>query len=241
MRKFLISGCGRSGTTYTAKLLTAAGCSCSHEAYFPKKVTALIYLPLFYECIYTPYRKVFKLQYPISHQGEAAWHAAPFLDFLHDDTVVFHQIRNPIDFIRSRQKIGLIGTGRLRRDGRLRGKFTSISYRDIKNFRNLSMQEQVDHLARVWIEWNEIVEEKCKNHVNFRYRLEDIDVSLVEKIFSLIEFDYDLDKLKLACESVSKKTNSRGKTRSDVSLDMLSKPLYSRVKDLASRYGYNEL
>ena len=88
-RPFIITGCARSGTAYTAKLLTAAGVPCPHEEVFSlAAVTALG-------------EASHLLDWSDCYPKEASWLAAPLLDQLPKDIVVFHQLRNPLHVIRS--------------------------------------------------------------------------------------------------------------------------------------------
>jgi hypothetical protein len=233
--KFIITGCGRSGTTYIAKLLTDLGCPCSHEEYFPTQLPKLIYLPGFNRLMYTPFYRVVKLRWPNQHLGEAAWQAAGFLDLLPADTVVLHQVRHPLDFIRSRQKKGVVY-------GRLRSMFTSVEYYPTKHdFVKLSLEKQVDYLARFWIEWNQLVEKKVGFHPYLRYRVEELDLNLLNQILDFIGFQCDPEKLQATYENISKKENTKGSTRSDISLELLSNEVFSQLETAAARYGYTNL
>lgn len=233
--KFIITGCGRSGTTYIAKLLTDLGCPCSHEEYFPAKLPKLIYLPVFHKLAYIPFYKITKLRWPTHHRGEAAWQAAGFLDLLPSDVAVLHQIRHPLDFIRSRQKKGVVY-------GRLRSMFTDVEHYQTKHdFAALPLEKQVSYLAQFWIEWNQLVEKRVGDHPYLRYRVEDLDLNLLHQILDLIGFECSPEKLKATYESTSKKVNTRGTTRDDISLDLLSDQAFSRLKDAAARYGYTDL
>lgn len=234
-KKFIITGCGRSGTTYIANLLTSMGCRCSHEEYFPKRLPKLIYLPQFYQHCFVPYYKRFKLQWPTRHHGEAAWQAAPFLELLPEDVVILHQVRHPLDFVKSRQKKGVVY-------GRLRSMFTQVEhYQTKQDFSKLPLERQVDYLARFWVEWNQLVEKNVGQRRYLRYRLEDIDLSLLDKILYSINYYCDSDTLKHAYETVSKKTNTRGSTEDEITFDMLSPDVYSRVRELAEKYGYQNV
>ena len=96
MRPFIITGCARSGMAYTAKLLTAAGVPCTHEEEF--SLGALTINPVIGQGGIT---WLGKQQWPDHPRGESSWLAAPLLDKLPEDVIIFHQLRNPLHVIRS--------------------------------------------------------------------------------------------------------------------------------------------
>ncbi|WOX04489.1 hypothetical protein [Microbulbifer pacificus] len=130
-RPFVITGCGRSGTTYTAKLLTQLGCSCTHEQFFTGSKPSLARGALARLGLH-------KLAWCPEIRGEAAWEAAPWLPLLADETLVFHQLRHPLEFIRSRQKKGWV-------HGRCRSRhLPHIPKMDKAGFAALPLGEQVN-------------------------------------------------------------------------------------------------
>ena len=78
----LVTGCGRSGTLYTATLLKKLGMLCYHEKAFLPPVQGL----------------------PEWSGIEVAWEAAPYVRQLNIE--VFHQLREPIAVINSFVRIG---------------------------------------------------------------------------------------------------------------------------------------
>lgn len=84
MSKFLITGCPRSGTKYTAKLLTSAGIPTGHEK------------------VYRP-----RGPFPWKLDGEVSWAAVPYLKELKwTGTPVIHQVRHPLKVIASLMQRG---------------------------------------------------------------------------------------------------------------------------------------
>ena len=82
MKSFLVTGCGRSGTLYTATLLKKLGVTCHHEKAFLPPVRGL----------------------PEWSGIEVAWEAAPYVEQL--GVEVFHQLREPLAVINSFLRIG---------------------------------------------------------------------------------------------------------------------------------------
>lgn len=89
-KRFVISGCSRSGTRYISNLLTKIGCECAHDNTF------LHYNHFNFNWVMPPY-------------GGASWFIAPVLSKLPEGTLILHQIRDPFKFIRSRLKKGQVG------------------------------------------------------------------------------------------------------------------------------------
>ena len=62
--RFLVTGCGRSGTGYISTTLTSLGCPCGHEVIFrPESLHA-----------------VTELHWPPVLPGESSWLGAPFIE-----------------------------------------------------------------------------------------------------------------------------------------------------------------
>ncbi len=75
--RFVITGTGRSGSTYIARLLTEAGVKCHHERVFSR----------------AGYRPCFDVR------GESSWFAAPCL--AEYEGIVLHQVREPLATVAS--------------------------------------------------------------------------------------------------------------------------------------------
>ena len=78
MKKFVITGIGRSATKYTSDLFTAAD-------------------------IQTSWEKVFGVNRrdKLESSGDSSWLSAPFLSELDPETVVLHQTRDPLAWLQS--------------------------------------------------------------------------------------------------------------------------------------------
>lgn len=76
-RLFLVTGCGRSGTMYTARLLSALGMPCGHESQFSHDRHGPLRSP------------------------DSSWLAVPYLDDIPADVRLVRVIRNPYDVVRS--------------------------------------------------------------------------------------------------------------------------------------------
>lgn len=224
-KRFVITGCGRSGTTYTAELLTRLGCGCGHEQYFdgrhPTRIREL--------AVRLGLRP---LQWHIPPHGEAAWEAAPLLPLLPEGTPVFHQLRHPLEFIRSRQKKGWV-------HGRFRHRhLPQIRRYQRTEFGALPLVEQVEVLARFWVGWNRLVEERAGARPYLRYRIEDFDLALLLDMLDRIEFPYDPAQVEMVYRGMPTNTNTRGQKREDITLELLSETTRRELQQAAARYGY---
>lgn len=83
--RFVVTGCGRSGTQYVSHLLTAAGLDCGHESVF-NAWPAMGLQP--------DWRQT-------TLDGDSSYIAAPFAAELAAELAVVHLIRPPLDHIRS--------------------------------------------------------------------------------------------------------------------------------------------
>jgi len=90
MNEFVIVGCPRSGTLYSARFLSCLGVRTSHEEYFTAYTPISALDDFTGWCSFT------------SSVGEASNLATPWSQALGDRGVhVFHQVRNPVHTIRS--------------------------------------------------------------------------------------------------------------------------------------------
>ena len=84
LRPFVVTGCARSGTAYTAAVLSRLGLRCGHEVVFGPATRA-----------FTGFG---------GQHGDSSWLAVPFLGQLPagpDGAVVLHRVRHPLKVVRS--------------------------------------------------------------------------------------------------------------------------------------------
>lgn len=79
--KLIVTGCGRTGTQYLAKLLQAAGVKAGHERV--------------YNAGEFPDRAAFQV-----NDVEVSWWAAPWLDPLSESCTIWHLVRHPLKSLR---------------------------------------------------------------------------------------------------------------------------------------------
>lgn len=239
-RRFLITGCGRSGTKYTARLLSAAGVPCGHEV----------------ACGPTGFVGFGDAT------GESSWFAGGYLDQLPDDVVIVHQVRHPEATVRSFHRIGLfdhryspnplfdlrVWRGGLegrptpknvaraavhRARARKKAEFVRDQRRLVARTTDVFRRpEGPARYVRYWTQWNSLVERGAAGRPYLRIRLEDMGQQTWEELCDFLELGrMDLPEL----EPVN--TKERYPQRK---LDLGSGlgSFDPSVGEMAARYGY---
>lgn len=225
--KFIVTGCGRSGTGYIASRIHETGVMCGHENVFTTK----------------------GFQGWQNFQGDVSWLAVPFLEEVNGETPILHIVRNPKYVVKSFYRLGLfspfswrnyiINTDPifilkyffLKPNNIYKRYVNTINY--IKYMQKympfLTSQNEIDNIWKYWVEWNLKCEEVAnKNSLPYlRIRIEDIDDKWDE-----ISKHLNLN-LNIMC---GKKTNSKVYyKRKDIEISHI--PM--EVKTLGLKYGYN--
>lgn len=137
--RFVVTGCGRSGTQYVARLLTAAGIYCGHESTFnawPGDQPPLRWRDS-----------------PMV--GDSSYVAAPWVGALSRELLVVHLLRAPLDQIRSS-----VGVGHVHGHGKPWVEFIGRQV-DLTPYRQPAVRA-----AAYWLRWNQLVEPHA--HVTWR-------------------------------------------------------------------------
>lgn len=230
MNKFVVTGCGRSGTTYMSELLSKLDISCTHEKIFPQKIGNL-----------RNYHKLLLLKFfsfvPWDNGaiGEAAWEAAPFIKYLPKNIYIFHQVRHPLEYIKSREAKGITYFP-------LRNKYTpnQIITNNDENINNLPIEQKVEYLAKFWIDWNLLVEANSFSHSYSRYKMEDINSELINNILKKINIHMDYHLIEEEIESFKNKIIHSGyKKNKLITLNMLTDNTHKKIIELGNRYDYD--
>ncbi len=210
MKKFLVTGIGRSGTKYVAETLTAAGVPCGWEKSF------------------------FANRHDLGWEGgEASWFAMPRIGELPAGTVVLHQTREPMAWLRSWLQLS--------------EKWNPGVKSFVEDHCGFYIWERAAHPAsdmQIYVNWQKRVEDDAvsKGLTYFRYKVEDLDAALIEKICSLVEAPYNAPMVKKALTSVSKSTNAMKAPDprfSNLDWEDLPKgPELDAFSAMAIRYGY---
>src|SRR5688572_332027 len=176
MKRFLVTGCPRSGTKYAATLFRHLGVHVEHERVFGVGVGLGRREPSW---------RVF--------EGDVSWLAVPFLPL--EDVVVLHQVRHPLEFVRS-----VVGFGFLS-DERADLAFPQVVRRHAPEV--YEPATQVERGATMWRVWNE----RAEPHATITYRLEDLDADLLLRLCKLIELPVSDEQVAFALEALPKDIN----------------------------------
>jgi len=247
---FVVTGCARSGTTYTARLLSHVGCSCTHES------------------VFGPHTRRFSGWG--AAQGDSSWLAAPFLAEVGSDTVVVHQVREPLAAVDALVRFQLFSTARsgIRQDALafsryVRGHGARALLRSIDPRRRLArrvrrrsdfvafMREhcpeafletnEAARAARHWIAWNDRIEVTARV-AGLRYlriRIESLDAATLCSIVDVLGGSPDPQSIEAALDTVPREVNRQpgGRSRAITRQD-LGDALASAFEAAADRYGY---
>jgi len=218
-RRLLITGCGRSGTLYAAKLWVSLGLDIRHERPIPPNGV-------------------------MGADGCASWFMAAddpkppsgpsFLDYTFD--VVIHQVRHPLKVIASMAQFIL-------QHGRHAPGYIERHVSDIE----LSLEEQnhfdfkqqlILKASRYWYHWNLLAEAKADKII----KIEDLKETLPD-LCDLVGIPYRQG----VPEGIAKDINARRFHIPDEpwiveweEIKQLDLKIYGNIKDLAEKYGYKE-
>lgn len=219
---FVVTGCARSGTGFASRIMSMVGVPCEHEKVFTlRSVTG--------ECI--------ELSQPEQDTwGDSSCMAAPVLDRLPENTVVFHQVRNPVKVVRS-----LMGWNVFRQPY---NPFTTFILRYLPEIG--PDEPRLRQCMKYWTYWNSLVERAARSDrlCYHPYRLEDLsrlETGTLPAVVSLLGQARELDAYRRALEAVPTNFNTRHRHPRDPAVKWSSLP-EGDVKDLmlelALKYGY---
>jgi hypothetical protein len=161
----IITGTGRCGTGYVAKLLTSAGIQCGHEDIFS----------------FDGWTGARERLAKTDLDADSSWLAAPFLDRLNGATIV-HLVRHPKPTIDSFRRIGFFNP-RWHRAHHYYARFARQHLPEAWDYRMTKMRA-----AHFYVGWNRMIEELAPDAVF--HRIEDGGPALLDKLG--IEHDGDL-------------------------------------------------
>lgn len=157
MTRILVTGCGRSGTQFIAKVLSFCGLRCRHERVYG--ADSVEYnrdkLGMLFDCRWR------------DHDAECSWLAAPYLDTLPEDVVVWHQLRHPLKILRC-----WVGHRLVIRTSEAAGRF--ISHHLPECLPPATEFPEAELAIRYVLRWHEMIEDWGRAHADRyqRYRVE---------------------------------------------------------------------
>jgi len=211
---FVVTGCARSATGYTAKAIEQSGVYCSHERVFGNKT------------VFNGQMNVHKSEFDT--WGESSWWAARLVDKLPEQVAVLHQVRNPIKVIRSFWTLNLRA-------------FKWIRHGMLQVFED--SDDDLLFYIKHWIAWNKLIESRqttAPGSVYYRYRIEDLCFpnSVASKVAEIAGVDPGIFSDTL---SKLKKDINHRKPKSKITWrDVPESTWKAALCRLAARYGYTE-
>jgi len=229
--KFIVTGCSRSGTTYMSALLSELGLACGHERVF--NIFPMIELHPPFDFV-----KLFA-----DKDGDSSFLAVPYIRELPAGSVVLHQVRHPVHVIRSHMGIRYFAPDYQP------SIYLADNHPDFLGFIRRHCPEifaQDEELRRTmcyWVAWNKMAQEACTEpDIRYlRYRVEELDLPLLERILDLLSVDVPGETMVQALANVSQSTNARLR---DDAISWAALPegrLKSDIAQLAADYGYGDL
>lgn len=194
--KYLVTGTGRCGTVFCARLLTSLGIPCGHECCFDwrgldyAKVKLEGYKPL-------ETSEISKIEWKNNNfhsipswldesaiEAESSYMAAPFLDDdCLKDTKIIHVIRNPIKVLNSFTRYLDYFENNTPSTLTVRRRYESfIFYHLHELYQDITQDERAAlYIAR----WNKMIEDKIKDKDHIVYRVEDP----LDKLFEFLKVE----------------------------------------------------
>lgn len=142
MRRVLVTGIGRSGTGYMAKLLTEAGLPCGHEAIYDSGTQ---YEPKWEQA-----------------QAESSWFATPWLDTVPDKTFVLQVVRHPVKWLSS--WVHTVWS----KDRLLSPPIKYITRHTGIDWTREAREDVISASMRLWVTWNAMIERSITEHLRMR-------------------------------------------------------------------------
>ena len=214
---FVVTGCARSATTYTAKAIMGSGVYCSHERSFGSRT------------VWNGLPNIHKDDLD-GTWGDSSWWTAAFMSQLPGEVAVLHQVRNPVKNIRSFWTLNL----------------ESLKRFIEKHTPEQAFEKQEDELLfymKHWITWNKLIESRqttAPGSVYYRYKIEDLRfpseaalrVAEIVGVSPGAFFD--------TVHGLKRDINHRGPVSNVTWRDIPESSWKERLRSLATRYGYTE-
>ena len=236
--KFIVTGTGRSGTVFAAKLLTKLGIPCGHECIFNyepfDKIARKLYDPKLRELSYCSTHDLsIKKDNPEELEkwtegektiAESSYMAAPYLNLPELKNVkIIHLIRNPLKVISSFVKsLNYFSQNNPTNEWEIK------IYNNLRNLRNI--HTQIERACFYYCKWNELIENNSKKHKYIICKLENITNNNLFYNF--------IDKTKQEIE-LPKNVNAINKREENFKItDIPIGPVKEEFIKKISQYGY---
>ena len=214
-----------------ADLLSALGCPCGHEKIFN------IWRIFGIGKLADPMNAFFD---PEAHAGDASFLSVPYLEQLPEGTVVLHQVRNPLDVIRSHMGIQFFS------EQITPTIYLAEHHSEILSFLRTNCpiifdaELDIARCVRYWYYWNKMAENASSidGIVYFRYRIEEIDHASIAKIAEYISADVAISDFEHLRDAAPRVRNARQRDTSWNFANLPEANEKEKLFELATKYGY---
>ena len=226
--KFLVTGTGRCGTVYMARLLTSLGYMCGHEAVFDYSGEAAAINRLKNRSFATSACSIYSDNSWFSSaklDSESSYMAAPFLenDIL-SETKIIHIVRHPLKVISSH-----INEVRFfEYPHPPQAKYQEFVLTHLPSI--LEIENITERACYYYIQWNKMIEEKSRKKALFHRVENKLSPDLANYLGVTIPQKFHNDE----------KTNSWRTQREDMTIaDIPAGAIKDEFVAVAEKYGYN--
>lgn len=223
--RYVIASTPRSATGYSAKIFNNLGLNCTHEGKFNPWVAS--------------YHDAAKTTF-----GDSSWMAVPHLDRLPPNTLILHQVRDPLATLNSNLKPHLTPSSLFANwDRRPEEPYSQFIWDYTQNW--TWADNEKERIMQFWCGWHKWIEYAATKRSDLRYVRFSIEDLNAEKLHQLAKnaclncWGGNGPGLKYAArvlKTVPTNFNHHGKVGSEFTMDNLS----DDVKSLAVSYGYSE-
>lgn len=207
----IFTGCGRSGTTYIAKLMRESGVEIGHESVGRDGVAAwqIVGAPNENLPIGLNIRKRIIKGLPIEYMS--------IKDIFDQASIVFHQIRNPVDVVPSFFTI------------------PETFWMRVAQYMSINLEGSTIEKAISYWYYNNLLTERISD---YRYRIEDIDIE-IGNIFARLNRQFNSAILDKVSRNVNSRKNKEGyRDVSWIDIRHAIPSMYDNIVNLAIKYGY---
>jgi len=224
--RFLVTGCSRSGTRYAARVWSELGIPCGHETVF--NIFSL-----------RPGDPGPALDHP-KCVGDASFLAVPFLEALPAGTVVLHQLRHPLEVIRSHMGLHFFSDPAPESPHLAENHLDFLRVIEHGCPEVFGERDECSRCALYWVHWNRLAEraERIPGLDYVRYRLEDLDAGLLERLVKRVGVEVRRERIEAALAAVPRDENHRPRDESIGMSQIRRGALRDALREQARRYGY---
>ena len=164
MKRFVVTGSPRSGTTWFSAALRSLRVSCGHEQIFTPKGP----------------------NWSADFKGDVSWMAQPHVPGLGKEVVVIHQVRDPAYAIPSIMARKLLDDEGTESKGRMWGIYQAYVHKHAPECFN--WPQGIQRAAAFWCMWNEPLRKLAHG-----FKLEDVDEAFLRRFMGWIEYELPAD------------------------------------------------